>query len=648
MDMSNNESLNHEILSKVEEQKKERELSGKIFRYSALILAVDYFSQKLNPEQILNAAFDFVNELMTLESSSLYALKDGSFQLTREKGISIGVKSIPCSKKLNDLAVLHGNVLTGRSSILRFFDEYIYDNCNVEIVIPIIVDTTLEGFLLIPEKASGEFDENDRSICEVLMNLCNSAMRNYATYNELRSINTSLDEKIFNLFAINQSSKALLSQLDLDALYSLSIDVFSELTQSSSTGFVLYDEKSEKYVLRSCRFVFESSRKLDLSLEMNEGASVDPNRIIIDLADPGDQQYFDSIFKNGVSEISVLSAQYVILLNKGSHVLGFVTLGATVTGTGYKKNIFELIESLASSTYIAISNAKHFKQVEEQKKIIQNKLDRLISLNRLVKNINNSMNIETLIDITMKTLSISFLAEKCLMATYDSNEKAFMVRSSFGLNAEVASIKTNKHWNRVMKGRTALVMETSELKEYFDDTLEKLTDITGALIAPIYLDRADVEILGVIIVFGFFDSLISDEENVLTIETISGHIAPLLHNLALLEEQKHILRPDYSELFKRDLANEIRQAGEYGLELFVIKAGHTGEFSFSNPDLGGILGKKFEKVYTVAYNTVYIITNSREDADRDSILKELDIQGSFVHISALGRDFSTLEEYLAI
>ena len=143
----------NEILKKVEEQKRERELSGKMFRYSGLILAVDYFSQKLNSEQIMNAAFDFVNELLTLENSSLYSLTDGSFQLIREKGKSIGVRSIPSNKKINDLAVFHGNILTDRASILRFFDEVIYSNCNVDIVVPIIVDSKLDGFILVPEKA---------------------------------------------------------------------------------------------------------------------------------------------------------------------------------------------------------------------------------------------------------------------------------------------------------------------------------------------------------------------------------------------------------------------------------------------------------------------------------------------------------------
>ena len=38
----------------------------------------------------MNAAFDFVNELLTLDSSSLYCIRDDSYQLVREKaGVSV-------------------------------------------------------------------------------------------------------------------------------------------------------------------------------------------------------------------------------------------------------------------------------------------------------------------------------------------------------------------------------------------------------------------------------------------------------------------------------------------------------------------------------------------------------------------------------
>ncbi|MFY9569712.1 MAG: GAF domain-containing protein [Acetivibrionales bacterium] len=637
-----------EILKQVEEQKKEKNLSGKMFRYSGLIMAVDYFSQKLNSDQIMNAAFDFVNELLTLDSSSLYCIRDDSYQLVREKGRSIGIKTINRSKKLNDLAVYHGGILTDKEAMLKYFDKETFANCNIAMIVPITVDGLLEGFMLIPEKVSGTFDEDDLIICEVLMNLCNSAMRNYESYNELRVINESLDEKIFNLFAINQSSKALLSQLDLDSLYGLAIDVFSELTQSSATGFVLFDEKSEKYVLRSHRFVLEYVESLDIVLEKHDDAVTDPNRIIIDTSDSSDIQYFCSIFKDGLSQLSPLKAQYIILLNKEDQILGFVTLGATITGTPYKKNIFELIESLASSTYIAISNAKHFRQVEEQKKIIQNKLDRLISLNNLVKNINSSMDVETLLDITMNTLNVSFFVDKCLIATYDSGKNLFVVRNNYGINENISVIEPTESWKRILRGRTALALDDEALVKYFGSNFrENLGDITGALIVPVYLDRAEVELLGLIVVFSFFDSLISDEENVLTLETIAGHIAPILHNLNVIEEQKLILMPDYAEMFKKDLEMEIKQAEEYGLELYIIKISSPGKFSFNHTHMAEKLRSRFKKVYPLAYNTVYVIVNKKEDTDKESILELLGSGDISVETEILGQDFGSLEEFLA-
>lgn len=533
--------------------------------------------------------------------------------------------------------------------MLRYFDEEIFANCDIEIIVPVTADDRLEGFLLIPGRISGPFDEDDLIICEVLMNLCNSAMRNYNSYSELQAINQSLDEKIFNLFAINQSSKALLSQLDLDSLYGLAIDVFSELTQSSATGFLLYDEKSEKYILRSYRFVPENVHLPDIVLEKRDDAAIDPNRIIIDPSQSSDIQYLCNLFENGPEKLAPLRPQYIILLTREDRILGLVTLGATVTGAPYKRNIFELIESLASSTYIAISNAKHLRQVEEQKKIIQSKLDRLISLNNLVKNINSSMDAETLIDVTMNTLTVSFLADKCLIATYNSDRNLFVIRSRYGIKEGISTIAPSEAWKRVFRGRTALALEDGELTEYFGSCFrENFGDITGALIVPIYLDRAETELLGVIITFSFLEGLISDEENVLTLETIAGHIAPILHNLNIIEEQKVLLMPNYAELFKKDLETEIRQAREYGLELYVVRISRPGRHSFSHPDMAAKLKVRFKKVYPVAYNTVYVIVNRKEDAEKDSISELPGLDGVSVDTAVLGKDFSTLEDFLEL
>ena len=161
----------------------------------------------------------------------------------------------------------------------------------------------------------------------------------------------------------------------------------------------------------------------------------------------------------------------------------------------------------------------------------------------------------TLTDITMNTLSVSFLLDKCLFATYDSIRNLFVIRSSHGIGKSTSVIETaDRCWKRVFRGRTALALENDDLTKYFgSDVKEKFGEITGALIVPMYLDRAEIELLGVIIAFSFFDSLISDEENVLTLETIAGHVAPILYNLNVIEEQKCCSCLIMRSCFKKDL-----------------------------------------------------------------------------------------------
>ncbi len=55
-----------------------------------------------------------------------------------------------------------------------------------------------------------------------------------------------LDKKIFNLFFINHCSRTLLSELNLEKIYMLCIDIIRELTASSVTSFGLYEDARDK------------------------------------------------------------------------------------------------------------------------------------------------------------------------------------------------------------------------------------------------------------------------------------------------------------------------------------------------------------------------------------------------------------------
>lgn len=636
------------IMNLLEEQKKDVQLSTKLYRYTGLIQAIEFFSQKLNLDQIVDAAFDFVNELLTLEKSAAFILQGNSYVLKKLKGHDSETTVIRDGSGLRDLALLHGTILYERSGLEKYLDKAILDEYEVTAVVPLIVDNALYGFILVSKKAAGEMNHDDYIISEALMRLINNALENFRRYEELQKSHRELDEKVFNLFAINQSSKVLLSELNLDVLYNLSVDVFSELTQSSITGFVLYDEKSEKYVLKAFKDVLFGEPDAEVAITQEKIARVDMNKIIIDTSSEKDAAYFNSLFKEGLEAMKPLKAQYIVLLLKNGKILGMVSLGATTTGREYKRSIFELIESLASATYIALSNAQLFRQVNDQKKIIQNKLKKLTSLNSLMKNINSSLKIDTLLSLTLKTLEVSFDVEKGLIALYDQENGVFQITDLLHVETEVKVIKPNENWKKVFEGD--LVFDASEagIATYLDKSFCSDAGAgAGILIAPIYLDRVDVEILGVIILFKYGKVPIHDEENMLTVETIAGHIAPVMSNLLTIEEQKRFSLPNYIELFKRDLKNAIAETLELSSSLTVLQVNDDRDFVFRGNQLIEKLRTAYPMVYPFTNNNIFILYTG-EEAQEKEIMQLAGMEKIEVRGYTLGNDFHNFQEFFKL
>lgn len=636
-----------QILSRIEQENKERFLSTKIFRYSGIIKAIDFFSQRLTFEQIVDGAFEFTNELLTIERSAIFSLQDTDFVLKNIKGENSVITRIENTKELSDLPKFYGYLLYEHDVLRKYFDEAIIKAYNVAMVIPLIIDDYLFGFILISNKAMGQLESEDYIIAEALMKLYNNALENYKRFEDLQEMNRELDEKVFNLFAINQSSKALLSELNLNALYNLAIDVFSELTQSSITGFVLYDEFSEDFKLKAFKDICFKDAELMLGLNANKETCADASKVILNMEETESVDYFNSLFKEGINAVKFLRSKFIILLLKSSKVLGFVSLGPTTTGAEYNKGIFELTESLASAAYIALSNAQLFKKVNDQKKLLENKLSDLISLNKLMKNVNSSNDIDTLIDLTLKTLNVSFNVEKAIAALFDEEKKCFKINSTLNIKTKKKEIRVNKNWKKVMEGDIVFEARELAINKYINKSLaDDIGRCSGILIIPIFLDKLELEMLGVIIVLKYKDSLICDDEYMLTLETIAGHMAPVISCMKSALRNKKITRPDYNYLLIEELEKEMVEAKSLFIDLNVIYIEDKNFKSlFENNPFIDKIKENFNKVFPVSQSNIFVITNEPyEDINKKiTSLKETNKFNSRIFV--FGKDFESYNQF---
>lgn len=540
------------------------------------------------------------------------------------------------------IATFHGHILK-EEDLERFLPKDLLYAFPSRLGVPLIVEDELYGFILTNRiENNPEFGQDDYIIAEALMQLFSTSLSNYKSYQDLHEAKLELDEKIFNLFAINQSSKVLLSELNLSNLYSLSIDVFSELTQSSITSFFLYDDKGECFTLRGMKDTFNPNNNFVLSVYPTHDYHLDRMKPILDMNNLEDAAFFNSFFNNIQDIMPLLNPSYIVLLIKNGKLLGFVTLGESITEKPYNKGIFELIESLASSTYIALSNAKYFNETNEQKALLQNKFDRLVSLNHLMKNINSASTVDQLSRLILSTLHISFGIKKGFLALSDASHSNFKILESIGMKNCPQIFTLTENMSCLIEGEHFIVNSKDQLPVLLPKELSDCLDCgSGALFVPICIERIETELLGVIAIFEFSETIISDQESVLIVDTIANHIAPVLYHLNQMEVQSNLLSPNHQNILFKDLESYIVEAEELFMDLEIIHI-HSNSFSFNEIKLPDVFIEQFKHFYPISKTDVFIVAFESSNSEDLNLLlpKEYDLS-----IYKYKKDFFSLEEF---
>ena len=215
----------NDILKKIE-QDFQNDNRRDIYRYNGLLEAIRFFSNRLTLDQITDTAFDFVNELLTVEKCAMYLYENNRYELKKQRGIKSENQYIAATPELSNFILYVGNVVNGRKALEQYFEASVLDELDATVMLPLALENKLYGFFLLSRRISAEFNESDILVCETLMHLFTNSLENFNRFEKLQISNQELDEKIFNLFAINQSAKAKLTEYNLQELFLLAVDVF--------------------------------------------------------------------------------------------------------------------------------------------------------------------------------------------------------------------------------------------------------------------------------------------------------------------------------------------------------------------------------------------------------------------------------------
>lgn len=598
-------------------------------RYHGMISAIEFFSGRFDVEQIIEYANEFIHKLLPTKRSLVWCLEDGVHYTPK---IQVGYQtnySFKHDSSYDQVVHFHAGLLYP-DAIEKYFPEQVASE-SCDFAVSLAMDKTLYGIILVQLKDDYEITSDDVIIAEALMNLFATALTNYRGYMDLKEIQVQLDEKIFNLFAVNQSTKALLSETNLDSLYNLSIGVFAELTQSVYTTFFIVDEISETFKLKGARHVFDISKNnLEISLfPSSTGRKSLP--ILLDTSNPEDLDAFKGYFYNSDEVLSKIKPKYIVVLKKFNEIVGFVTLGEKVNGNDYDQSIFELIESLASSTYIAIINGMYIERINQQKALINRKLEELIRLNALMKNINKAKDCEQVYQLVMKTLEVNFGISLGYMAQWHENLQSFEIVSGINMKRLHDKVHRTNNMSTLFQGDQVIMHDETSVKSLFNHMMGDVFDIEpqGLVLLPIYYEDDESEdnevmMLSVIALMASKEGILASEENLVKFEAITTHLAPVLYQLQSMEQIKRTHQKNYLQLFQDGLCYQIEEADSFQLDLYLLSLKAKEKKVFEKPPHLDEMLETIPYVYPLDYEQIFILCNMERKAEEISILYDLD------------------------
>jgi len=674
----------HSVLAQLEAERQTESVTAKLYRYMGLMQTIGLFSQRLTRAQCLDIAFDSVNELVTIAHSLLYTVHEGAMQnesaepaasdaeseqtslagepagnpvlktdepclrLRKAKGVTDPPPCLALTEPMRNLALMGTGILVREKALKAVLGDETCERLRVRALIPFVNDDELEGIILLGEKAVSGFDNDDAIILEALLRLADGALENNRRLEALARMNRAMDAKVFDLFAINQATRALMSETSLESLVHLSVDVFSEVMRSSRTALFLETAESCELPLLAYLNARDTTDLPDPDCRIvacAPDALPEPMPQLADLNTDEGRALASRLFPGGAETLERIGARCLVLLERQGRLAGLVTLGERMEGGAYEQGQLEVIESLAAATLVAIENARLIEALGRQKRDLHERLERLLSLSTLIKNINASGNMETLLELTGRTLEASFSVRKGMLLLWDGEAEVFRVSRTIGFDG-AGELPGTGAWEAVLNGSVVCEAGPRRLREWIPASiLPDGEDVEGILIEPIQHTDIRRVVLGAIVVLAFRGSGVRDTENLLTMEAIANHLSLMIIAFDALGRQRRFRMPLHVEAFKRALRQRIAEAQERGQPFDLLQVSDQRGYIFRENNLAGRLEEHYDHVYPVAHNDVFVLPDGDGEAAADALARIFGEDEVRMRVLRFGREFSSFKEF---
>ena len=214
--------------------------------------------------------------------------------------------------------------------------------------------------VVLGEKAYGEYSEGDGDFYETLIGQIEIILENSLKNSLIESQNHELNEKVYDLMTLNNASKMISASLDIEEIFNSSVDMFTEVAQSTKGSILYYEKEKKELVLKAIKGDYDKSiigSSIAIEKDVIDYFKENQGGIILTELRESEKTMINYYIKNK-DFFNKIKSEVLIPLIANDEFIGIILLGMRFMEDGYKSDNMEVFATLGSQIAVSTYNAK--------------------------------------------------------------------------------------------------------------------------------------------------------------------------------------------------------------------------------------------------------------------------------------------------
>jgi sigma-B regulation protein RsbU (phosphoserine phosphatase) len=331
------------------------EVNRRLLELSSLFEISQLLNESLELSRVLNnVLFIPMGRLMIPRGAIILKLR-GEYKVVMAKGIpgELKSKTFPADSIPEEcFAIQQFNPDNGKDSEIYQFAK----TARLEISVPFMYNNQPLGLMLFgPKLKKGDFTKEETDFLLSLANLSATTIENALQLEEIKQINRQLDERIQELKTLFDIGQGLSSTLDYSKI--LKLLVYALMGQMLITKYAIILKNESHF-----------------SIHENKGFNEDFLETLYSQLHKESQSQAAVVAQNLADETAVTlcakhGVQVVIPMRHQEKLIGYIFLGAKISGQAFSETDLEFLTTLVSQAVISLENARLFEETLEKQRM---------------------------------------------------------------------------------------------------------------------------------------------------------------------------------------------------------------------------------------------------------------------------------------